>query len=165
MAETSTALEILKVAVPSLITAAGWIIVFRQATTLKIRDELKATCDEACKTVDVIFNLATEYYSDNNRVHIGILSANIRAQFLLLSHYLVLTRNRGITFSFSPYLIAYRKAIMGDHFETTEFLKQLEIPDRKSDIANTRSELHFRIQSAYIDWSKRIGFLTQFSIK
>lgn len=104
-------------------------------------------------------------YYKGDEGHIGFHSADIRSKFLLLSHYLILMKNKGITFDFTPYLIAYRKAVMGDHFETEQYKKQLEIPDRKSDIANSRSELHFRITKSYIDWSRGIGFISQFSLK
>lgn len=51
---------------------------------------------------------------------------------------------------------------MGGYFETVEFKKQVEIPDMRSDIANGRSELSFRIDKMYNDWASSINFANQF---
>lgn len=157
LSNTSQGMEIAKATLPSIITVIGWIIIFQQAMNIRYSEDVKNVVEKSNNVIDRIYDLAFEYYGENIE-HIGLKSADIRANFLLLSHYLLLLREKGIQTGLSSYLTAYKKAVMGDYFETTEFKKQLEIPDRRSDIANGRSELSFRISQTYYTWSKRVGF-------
>lgn len=161
----SFSLELAKIVIPSVITAAGWIVVFKQSSTLKYRDEVKSLVDQSIILVDDIYELCCQYYTGDKEEHIGITSANIRAKFLLLSHYFLLMKMRGVNVNFSPNLIAYRRAVMGGYFETEQFRSQFNIPDKKSEISNSRSELSFRVQKSFIDWSRSIGFISQFKLK
>lgn len=151
--------EFLKILIPALIAAFGWIIVFQQAMNLRYGDDIRELTDRANDVIDKIYDLTFEYYNENED-HIGLKSADIRANFLLLSHILLLIKDRGVQTSLSHYINAYRKAVMGDYFETVEFKKQLSIPDRRSDIANSRSELSFRVSQTYFNWSRSNGFFS-----
>ena len=146
------------------VSVIGWIIVFRQAMFIKHRDDIKNIIDNAKITVDDIFELSKNYYLENDD-HIGFASSDIKSRFLLLSHYILLLKSKGVDVKLSPYVISFRKAIMGDYFETLDFKKQMEIPDRRSDITNGRSELNFRIEKTYVDWARKINFSSQFFTK
>lgn len=144
--------EIFESTLPLLVSVVGWIVVFEQAASLKNRDETAHIVGVTKNTIDEIFDLGVTYY-ENNIHHIGFISADIRAKFLLLSHYLLLLRSKGLNIDLEQYVVQYRKAIMGGYFETLDFKKQVEIPDRRSDIANARSELKFRLDKIHSDWA------------
>lgn len=139
------------------VSVLGWIVVFRQTSIIKYRDDVKVIVQKSEDTVNRLFDLAKYYYQENDE-HIGFASADIRANFLLLSHYLILLRHFGLETKLESYVVAYRSAIMGGYFETTDFKKQLEIPDKRSDISNTKSELNFRINKSYFNWTNEFSF-------
>jgi hypothetical protein len=135
--------------------------VFRQATTIKRRDEIYNIIVLSKKVADEIYSLSKIYY-ENNEEHIGFISSEIRSNFVLLNNYIKLLEKRGIETNISKYVINYKKAIMGGHFETTDFKNQLLIPNQRAEISHGRSELNYRIDKMYIDWSGKIGFINQF---
>ena len=135
----------------------GWFVIFRQSNFLKIRDDVKTIVNDATNVIDMIFVLSVEYYEKNEK-HIGFCSADIRSKFLLLSHYLILISQYGVKTNIESYVVAYRKAVMAGYFETENFKKQLEIPNMRAEISNCRSELNFRINKCYLDWSLSTNF-------
>ncbi len=137
------------------VTIFGWFVVFRQSLILKSREDVRGLVDTAQSIVDEIYELSKKYYTDNDD-HIGFISSDIRSRFLLLSLYVSLINKKNAKYDVEHYVIQYRKAIMGGFFETTEFKRQMEIPDRRADISNFRSELHYHIEIMFVNWTKSI---------
>lgn len=146
---------------PSAITMVGWAFIFRQNIVLKCRGDVYNIVKLSKIVVDEIYELSKKYYEGNDS-HIGFLSADIRSRFTLLSLYLLLLRERGVSGDITKPLLFYRSAVMGSYFETVDFKKQMDVPNRRADISNSRSELNFEIEKIYLGWSKKINFISQF---
>lgn len=148
--------------IPSLVTIVGWMIVFRQTMMIKHREDIHNIVISTQKAVDEIYDLSIKYYGEENSSHMGFISSDIRAKFLVISYYLILLKEKGIKPQVNKYVIFYRTAVMGGYFETVDFKKQVEVPNRRSDISNGRSDLNFQLEKMYIDWARKIGFFSQF---
>lgn len=146
---------------PIMVSVIGWIVVFEQAASLKNRDDVHKLITDSKNTVDGIFQSSITYFCENDH-HIGFLSSEIRAEFLLLSHYIFLLRQKGLKSKLEPYVVDYRKSVMGKHFETLDFKKQLVDQENISKIANSRSELKFRLDKMHSDWARNRSFINRF---
>lgn len=138
----------------NLVVIAGWFVVFRQAIHLRRRDDVRKTVDLIGATVDEVYDICREYYSQRTDGHINYLSTNIKAKFVLISHYLILVSGSDIVKNVSPALRAFKIHATGGYFETTDYHKQEDVPNWKTELAASAHELKFRVEKGYFDWSK-----------
>jgi hypothetical protein len=151
--------DVLLALLTNIIVIFGWLVVFRQAIHLRRREDIRKTIDLISGTVDNIYDLTCSYYSSNEG-HITYSSANLKAKFVLLSHYLILLKDTGIVTGISPTLTAYKIYSTGSYFETQNYKKQEDIPDWRSELAASAQELKFKLEKGYFEWSKRnIGLI------
>jgi len=142
--------------ISNIIVIVGWYVVFQQAKSVKSREEIRDLVSRIDKTIDQIFSLCVDYYSEKNLGHQNFTSADIRAKFVLLSHLLIIIKDIDVNKVISPSLVQLRKNAMGGYFETVEYLDQLKIPNWKSDLAASASELQFRVEQIYF---RHVGVL------
>lgn len=145
--------EIASTIVTNFVVILGWIIVFRQAINLRKRDDVRKTVDLISATCDEIYKLACIYYSDRNNSHINYNSTNLKAKFVLLSHYLLLLRGASVRLDISATLNSFKNLATGGYFETVNFPLQESLPNWQTNLAATAHELKFRVEKAYFDWS------------
>lgn len=136
------------------IVIAGWFVIFKQTVSIKNRDELKSVASLSHVLIDKIYFDAIDYYDDESDQHINHKSARIRSDFVYLSHTLIVFRSIVATDKLSVPLLAFRMHAMGGHFETQSFKMQNAIPDWKNELANSASELKFKIDQAYFIHAK-----------
>lgn len=144
--------DVLSIAIPNLLVLIGWLVIYRQTISIKRRDDLEGIVRKSCELIEKIYSDAIAYFSDDEILPIGHESAEIRSTSLLLTHYLMLLRERGVKKSIGPYLISFRKSCMGGFFESTRKNEQSGLPNWKSDLANSKSELIFRINQSFLEW-------------
>jgi hypothetical protein len=64
----------------------------------------------------------------------------------------MLLRQRGIRGEIGKSLNAYRKTTMGTFFENSRKSEQRDLPHWKSELANSKSELIFRLNQNFLEW-------------
>lgn len=133
-----------------LLVIAGWVVVYKQNLALKERDEIESLVNHALQEIIEVQKLCEIYYGKDNDKHIGFKSNEIKAKFMLLSHYLMMLKNNYNINVQSTYLNEYKKVCTGNHFETINFSMQIEIPDWMPDLSMKSAELRYRIVQAHI---------------
>lgn len=145
--------DLIILAVTNLVVIVGWFFLFKQTLSIKRRDEIRKLVELSSATIDEIYLLCQEYYSSDSGDHISYSSTNIKAKFVLLSHYLLLLRNEGVGGEISVALRAFKIFATGGLFETTRFNEQDDVPGWKSELATSAHELKFRIEKGFFDWT------------
>lgn len=143
--------------IPHAIVVIGWAVLLRNSFLLKDREDAKRIVDSISETCDAIFDSCILYYEQKDDRHISLISGDIKAKFVLLSHYLSLARKSGLQGDFSRYLRDFKKQATGFHFETIHFKQQMAIPNWYVDLSAAASEMKFRTESSYFAWSRRKG--------
>lgn len=144
-------LQFVDVVLPSLLVLIGWWVVYWQTLRIKRRDDLQLLVEKATNLVEEIRCDSLEYFTDAQEV-IGPRSAKIRADFVLLSKYLLLLRQRGLPLCVSAHLTEFRRNAMGGYFENVEVSKQVTIPNWFSELANSRTQMIYLINKDFLDW-------------
>lgn len=153
---------VLQILVPAILIIAGWIVVYKNSLKIEARKEAREFVDQMDSLIDGLQEKIVTYYTNNN-AHIGSLSASIKADFQLISHYLFIIQGMGIRFTRSDVLTNYRKSATGGFFETTKFRDQRGIPGWDAEIAGLAAQLKLSVRRAYVTWSgnykppKKIG--------
>lgn len=147
--------ELVSQVLTNALVIVGWFIVFRQALAVRYRDDLRKIVDLAADTINDIYQRCCAYYSDRSSGHINHNSTNIKAKFVLLSHYLLMLREAGIDTGVSKSLTEYKIHASGGYFETLDYQKQAEVPNWQIDLASSAQELRYRLERGYFDQSKR----------
>ena len=132
--------------------AAGWYVVYRNSLKIEARKEAREFVDHLDGVIDSLHRSIIRYYCENEQ-HTGDLSSSIKAEFLLISHYLFLLKGLGINFTGGALLTNYRKAATGMFFETVEFKKQRDIPNWEAEVASLAAQLKLALRRAYFSWS------------
>lgn len=146
--------ETIGLAITNIVVVIGWFVVFRQALHIKRRDDLRKLVDLSTNVIDEIYNLTCKYYSSSLNGHINHDSTNLRAKFVLLSHYLLMLRSANISTGISAALTQYKIHATGGYFETVGFQNQNAVPNWQNDLASAAQELRFRIEKGYFDLSR-----------
>lgn len=147
------AVETANIVVTNLVVAFGWFIVFKQALKVNHNQNISRVSSLATTTIDDIYNQCKNYYRASGD-HISYESADIRAKFVLLSHYLILLRESGIETGISAALIQFKGHAMGGYFETIDYKRQLDLPNWKINLTSSAHELKFRIEKGQFDQSR-----------
>lgn len=143
---------VLQILVPASLIVAGWVVVFNNAKKIEARKEARDFCQNLVEFVDRLSLNVIDYYKHNDQ-HIGPKSSKIKADFLLLSHYLFLLEGLGIKFKGSSTLNEFRKSSTGGYFETRSFKKQCEIPGWDAEIAALSAKMKIAIYRDYFEWA------------
>lgn len=144
--------DVVEIALPNVLVLIGWFVVYHQMVAMKKRDDLALMVEKSIQLIEEIYNLTIDYFSNDNIEPIGHESADIRSKHLLLSHYLMTLRQRNVKGEIGKTLNAYRQVTMGTFFENTRKSEQRTLPHWKSELANNKSELIFRLNQNFLEW-------------
>lgn len=143
----------LQIAVPAIIIIAGWFVIYNNSLKIESRKEARDFVDKIENLIDSLQHDINQYYSVNEN-HIGNYSSNIKAKFLLLSHYLFILKSLGINFRGSRLLTEFKKSATGGYFETQDFRKQAEIPGWEADLASLAAQIKLALRRSYFEWTQ-----------
>lgn len=155
-------LEFGKIAVPAALVVVGWLVLYSNARKIETRKEIRKLADIINQTIDIVAADARVYFSSANTEHVGHLSNKIKTDLSLISHYLFLLQGCGLKFLGTRDLVDFRKVVTGSYFETSEFMKQLEIPGWISEFAACQAKLKLSVDRSYFKWT---GAVSENSIK
>jgi hypothetical protein len=144
---------ILQILVPAILIISGWFVLYRNSVKIETRKEAREFIEKIEFLIDKIQTQVNKYYCSDNMKFNGNLSCSIKADFLLLSHYLFIMKGLGLTLQNSEHLVAYKKATTGAYFETADYLKQTDIPGWEADCVNHAAKLKLSVRTAYFRWS------------
>lgn len=132
---------------------AGWLVVYRNSLRIEARKDARDFLEQIESNIDSLQGNIVKYYVDNEQ-HIGHLSAQIKADFQLLSQHMFILKGFGIKVYGSDILTQYRKSSTGGYFETVDFRKQRDIPGWDADLSSLSAQLKLALRRSYHEWTK-----------
>jgi len=138
--------------IAAILVVVGWVVLYRQTLAMRRREEMAQSVQLVIQTVDNIFHLSREYYSPSNSDHISYLSAEIKGKFVLLSKYLMILKAAGMQFDVKVDILKFKMLSTGGHFETVDFLQQLNQPNWREELTYSGLSLRYSIERSYFTW-------------
>ncbi|KHL25633.1 hypothetical protein PK98_02965 [Croceibacterium mercuriale] len=148
--------DFIKLTVPAILVIAGWYVVYRNALKLEFRKDTRKLIEITIGIVESVTEDSRDYYSESNRDHIGYLSARIKADLSLISHYIFMIESCGVKFKGSDALVDFRKCVSGSYFETTDFRKQIDLPGWHSELSVSSARLKMLLDRCYFEWTNAL---------